>query len=555
MPATPILAPGPAADTAARSVAASRRSDWIGAGVALLGSALLFLLSNSVQYGDAATYAKEIRAGRLIEPGHLAWRPLGHLAVSLTGLLHSDSEVLWVLQWLSLLFSALSVAALWLFLRRRAGCGPVGAGAAAALLAVSNGFWGYSFSGCSYSLSVLLVIAAMGCTCCPERPVSAVRALLAGALAGAAASSWAIQVLALPGLFLLLVLTPPWERALWPVHLRNACAMAGGWILTFLLPLLAAYAWQAHHPQSQADTPPRVFAGFGQWLASSNHGIAPQLSLAQSLRVVIGWPQSILSSHELGQGLRLWRLHEHSFPWSAWMLTPLIVYALTAFCAWRLLRSFRGGSQFERGLIIASAVAIGANLLFGALWTGTALERYFPSLPFQLLLLALALKPLSDVRRATAMIVITLCFLAWTNWYAAYLTVFSSHTYRQVWLRELRRVATGRDLVIVLGQNIFVVTAPHDPQMPRIDNLAIEIPSHGADWETGVRNDIEAAVQGGGRVFLGDSLFDSTTARRNGWSFKEVPSPSPQEIKNAFLPLKSDTVAFTADGEQVWLAR
>src|SRR5215472_7721036 len=119
----------PATEAVVRSVATSERSDWMWAGVILFGSALLFLLSNSVQYGDAASYAKQLRAGQLIEPGHLAWRPLGYVIATLTGLMHSDSEVLWVLQWLSLLASAMSVAALWLFLRRRAGCGPVAAGA------------------------------------------------------------------------------------------------------------------------------------------------------------------------------------------------------------------------------------------------------------------------------------------------------------------------------------------------------------------------------------------------------------------------------------------
>jgi hypothetical protein len=534
-------------------VATSRRSDWIWSGLALLGSTLLFLLSNSVTYGDAMVYTKDIRAGQLLEPGHLAWRPLGYVAAALTGLLHSDSDVLWALQGCSLLFSALAVAALWLFLRRRAGCGRMAAGAAAALMAVSNGFWVYSFSGCSYGLSTLLLIAAMGCASRPERPVSAVRALFAGALAGAAASSWAIQVLSLPALLLLLMLTPPWKRSLWRVHLKNACAMAGGWLLTFLLPLLVAYTWharQAHHGQPQAAT-----AGLGPWLASASHGVPPHLSLAQLLRVMIGWPQSILSTFDLGQGLRLWSLHERSFPWSAWMLTPLIVYALAAFCAYRLLRNFRGRSHFEQGLIIASAVAIAANLMFALLWQGTDLERYFPSLPFQLLLFALTLQQAADTRRATVVLVIALGFIAWINWQAAFLRVFSSHSYRQVWLSQLHRVATGRDLLVVLGQNKLLITAPHDPQMPKIDNLALEIHMRGAGWKTAALPDIEATLQHGGSVFLGDSLFGSDSASRDGWSFKETPSPSPQQIQSVFLPFKSNTVAFTAGGERVWLAK
>jgi hypothetical protein len=327
--------------------------------------------------------------------------------------------------------------------------------------------------------------------------------------------------------------------------------MAGGWTLTFLLPLLAASTWHAHQTHHGQ---PATTAGFGGWVATSGHGISPHLSLAQLLRVTIGWPQSILSMFDLGQGLRLWMLGERSFPWSAWMLTPLIVYALAAFCAYRLLKNFRGRSHFEQGLIIASTVAIAANLLFAALWQATDLERYFPSLPFQLLLFALTLQQAAGARRATAVLIIALGFIAWINWQAAFLRVFSSHSYRQVWLSQLHRVATGRDLLIVLGQNKSVIVAPHDAQMPNIDYLDTVIQERGAGWKAAELRKIETTLQHGGRVFLGDSLFGSDSAPRDGWSFKEHPSPSPQEIQSVFLPFKSNIVAFTAGGEQVWLA-
>ena len=518
----------------------------------LSASILLFLLSNSVQYGDAIVYAKEMRAGQLLEPGHLAWRPLGYVAAALTGLLRSDSDALWVLQYCSLLFSGLAVAALWLFLRQCAGCGRTTAGAAAALMAVSNGFWVYSFSGSSYSLSILLLVAAMSYASCAKGPVSAHRALLAGILVGAAASSWAIQVLSLPAVLLLLVLTQPWKRSLWRLHVRNGFAMTGGWMLASLLPLFVAYMWYAHHPvQGQ----PHATVGLAPWLASATHGIPPHVSLMQLQRVMIGWPQSILSTFDLGQRLRLWSLREGTFPWSPWLLTPLILYALTAFCVYHLVKNFRSHTHFEHGLIIASAVAITVNLLFALFWQGTDLERYFASLPFQLLLFALTVKHAPATRRATAVLVISLGFVAWINWQAAFLSVLSSHSYRQVWLSQLRRVATSRDLLVVLGQRKSVIEAPHDSQMPRIRNLTIDITMLGDGWEATVLRDIQTTVQHGGRVFLGDSLFGSDSAPRDGWSFKEIPSPSPQQIQSVFLSFKSNNVAFTAGGEQVWLAK
>ena len=231
------------------------------------------------------------------------------------------------------------------------------------------------------------------------------------------------------------------------------------------------------------------------------------------------------------------------------------MYALTAFFVYHLLKNLRSHTHFEHGLIIASAVAVAVNLLFALLWQGTDLERYFPSLPFQLLLLALTLKHEPDTPRATAVLVISLGIVAWINWQAAFLSVLSSHSYRQVWLSQLRRVATSRDLLVVLGQRKRVIEAPHDPQMPRMRNLTIDITTLGDGWKAAALRDIQTTVQHGGRVFLGDSLFGSDSARRDGWSFKEIPSPSPQQIQSVFLSFKSNTVAFTAAGEQVWLAK
>lgn len=549
-----MIATAMAHSAATRRDAAGGRSDWSGAALALLGSSLLFALSNSLHYGDASTYTHDIRHGRLLEPGHLLWRPLGYLVASMAGALHSDSAVLWVLQGCSLLCSGLAVAALWLFLRRCVRCEVASAAAATALFAVSNGFWTYSFSGCSYGLSTLLLIAAMACAIRREEPLSAGRAALTGALAGLACATWAIEVLSLPALALLTVLTPRWQPALWRRHARNVLTLSAGWLLTFVVPLLCAWAWHAHEARVIAAQASAASA-LKPWLASASHGIPPQLSLAQLLRVLLGWPQSFLSMSDLGQQLRLWRLHEQSFPWSPWMLSPLAVYALTAYCGYRLLQRRRDAAPFERGLAIASLVALAVNLLFALLWQGTDLERYFPSLPFQLLLLALALQPAAASRRARHALFAVLLAIAWVNGQAAYLGNFSAHSYRQTWISALHRSAGAADLLVVLGQRKQVIMAPHDPAMPKIDNLAYEIVMRGAGWKPAVLRDIELTRARGGRVFLGDSLFGTSSTPRDGWSFKEYPSPGPRDIEAVFLPLKSDAVAFTAAGEQVWLAK
>src|ERR1700747_1597061 len=100
-------------------------------------SAWLFVASESAWYGDSTTYAADIRADRLIHPGHLLWRPLGRLLAVVLGP-QSYSAVLWQLQFLCLLASVLVVVATYRLAARL--YGRPGALAAATLMAVSNGF-------------------------------------------------------------------------------------------------------------------------------------------------------------------------------------------------------------------------------------------------------------------------------------------------------------------------------------------------------------------------------------------------------------------------------
>jgi hypothetical protein len=87
--------------------------------------------------------------------------------------------------------------------------------------------------------------------------------------------------------------------------------------------------------------------------------------------------------------------------------------------------------------------------------------------------------------------------------------------------------------------------------MPKIDNVSNEIVMRGDGWRDAEIRNIAATRQRGGRVFLADSLFGVDTSPRNGWSFKEYPTPSPMELRSTFLPYKSDRVAFVAAGERV----
>jgi len=516
----------------------------------------LFVASESAWYDDATTYAADILAGRLIEPGHLLWRPLGHLVGLVTGAA-TYSAVLWRLQFLSLFASVLAAAAMYLLVVRL--YGRPGALVAATLMAVSNGFWSYAFSGGSYSLSMLFAILALRCAISPRGEATrGTTAFAAGALGGLSAATWGIQILAAPALWLALLLTPARDQSSLGQQLRNTASLVGGYLLMLVVPLLAAFLIQTRaHGVLFAGTHGQTF-NLASWLASSGHGIPAHYGIAQLLRVIIGWPQSIVSTFDLGSRLRLWRLHETAFPASPWLGVLIVLYAALAGAIFALARSFMGLESRDRGVIVACGAALGINLLFAASWQGTDLERYFPSWPYQLLLVALLVKLLvtiHPVRRLAVAAGAALAGTAVVNWYGTFAPVLSSDSYRQVWLRELRRATSAGDRVILFGQRTQLIVSPHDPDLPKIDNVSLEIAQRGEGWRAAELHNIAETKRHGGRVFLADTLFGTDSAPRDGWSFREYPRPSPSELQEVFLPFKSDRVGFVVGTEKIWLGR
>ena len=510
--------------------------------------ACLFVASESVWYGDATTYAADIRAGTLIEPGHLLWRPLGS-AVGLALRPQSFSAVLWQLQFLCLLASLLAVIALYRLASRS--YGRPSALVAATLMAVSNGFWIYAFSGCSYSLSMLFVILALRYAIVPRgTAATGVAALAAGAFGGLSAATWGIQLLVAPAIWLALVLTPAREQSSIQVQVRNTAWLAAGYLLAFVAPTLIAYAIEAH---TRAAAP-----GVAAWLASSRHGIPAHYGVAQLLRVLMGWPQSIISTSDLGWRLRLWHLQEARFPVSAWLGVFVVFYAALAGGIRVLGHGYARLDSHDRGVIAACVAAIGINLLFAASWQGAEWGRYFPSWPFQVLLVALLVKLLSAIhqpRRVAVVAAAALTGVAVVNWQGSFAPVLAADSDRQVWLRALRRATTADDLVILFGQRTQGILSPHDPNLPKIDSVSLEIQMRGDGWRAAELRNITATREHGGRVFLADTLFGTENAPRDRWSFREYPHPTPSELQDAFLPFKSDRVAFVVGTERVWLGK
>lgn len=531
-------------------------SDALLLGLLVSLSAWLFVASESAWYGDSTTYAADIRAEELIEPGHLLWRPLGRLLDLALGS-QSYSAVLWQLQFLCLFASILAVAAMYGLASRL--YGRTGGLVAATLMAVSNGFWTYAFSGCSYSLSMLFAILALRCTVAPRgAAATGVSAFAGGILGGLSAATWGIQILVAPAFWLALLLTPARDQTSARLHLRNTAWLVAGYVLALVVPLLTAYVIDTRGYAAASSGIHINAPALAGWLASSRHGIPERYGIAQLLRVFIGWPQSVISTSDLSPQLRLWRLHEAPFPISAWLGVFVVFYAGLAGAIGLLAYSYGRLETRDRGVIAACGAAIGINLLFAASWQGTDPERYFPSWPFQLLLIALLVKLLVTVYRARRVGVAAaaaLAGIAVVNWYGTFASVLAPDSYRQVWLRELRRATSANDLVILFGQRTQGILSPHDPNLPKIDNVSLEIEMRGQEWRTAELRDIAATERRGGRVFLADTLFGTAATPRDGWSFREYPQPTPTELREFFLPFKSDRVGFVVGTEEVWLGR
>ncbi len=139
-------------------------------------------------------YAADIRAGALIEPGHMLWRPLGHL---IGVVLNRQPDVLeHSLGSCSFYVSGASVLAIVRPVYQIASrmYGSSVSFLAAMLMMVSNGFWSYSFSGCAYTLSVLFTTIALGfAISAGGATIAPFGALSAGIFGGLAGATWAVR--------------------------------------------------------------------------------------------------------------------------------------------------------------------------------------------------------------------------------------------------------------------------------------------------------------------------------------------------------------------------
>lgn len=529
----------------------SRRE--VGLLLVLVASCIAYVLSEGARFGDAPVYARLIMLGDLIDPGHLLWRPLGYVVGHALGTLDTFSSALWTVQGLCLAASLAGLVAIYLLCRQVA---PQGiALIVAGFAAVSNGYWAYAFSGCGYTCGVLFQAISLNFAIKEREANRGLRhAFAAGSFGGLAAATWATNVVVAPATLLALITTTDGWRMRVRHSLNKTCVFALGYVLTFVLPVALVYLSNAG---KLSVVPAASGFSFTQWLSSTRHGVPTHFGVAQLLRAALGWAQSVISLSDLGYRLRVWHFGEGPFPATLWGLVLLGFYAGVMLVAVVLLQGRSRLDARARSLIYAAVLAIGLNLAFGLAWQGTDLERYMPSLPFQMILLAVALNVVWQRAGAAQFISLTLTMLlvlVMVNWEGTFRPAFDPNSFRNIWIRAISQHASRGDLIVFLGQQKTLVLSPRDKNFARVNEISVEI-LQGPGWRAYQTNAIRLTQSRGGRVFLGDSLFWLDSAPRDGWSFKENPIPTPRDIRDTFLPFKSETVAFTVGRERVWAAR
>jgi len=531
------------------------RTDWLGAVGLAFCAVVAFTVVESAWYGDAPGYANSLVQGRLIEPGHLLWRPLGALAAELLGLNRTLSNSLWCIQFISLLAAVLTIVVV--FYTVRLLCDRASAALVGALVLASNGFWTYAFSGCSYSLSVLftaLSVASLAVGATVQREAAQVHryVIVAGVFGGLAAATWGIQVICAPALWVLAVATRARPATAKSV-ISTTAEFGVGYLFLLVLPLGALYVSLPTLGDKWYVVPTPAHLSLVQWIATSNHGLPATANASQIFRVLLGFPQSIVSIGDIPQELRLWMYKDGPFPLSIWLIAVVGSYVVLGIGFAAVVRNVTNSTQY-RPYVWAGLTALVLNLAFALAWQGTDLERYFPSLPMQALLLGVAIAELKKIwpKHAVVGVGALILVIAAANVIGNFHRFLASDSFAQQWFRAAHKNARAGDLLIVSGNRKQQLSNPHDSNFPQVMVVSNIIAMFGNKWQSVADERIDLAKAGGHSIFIGDSVLDRRSVPRDGYSFKQFPEPSAAEIADKFAPLRANSVAFSVLGERVW---
>ncbi len=387
------------------------RSLW-----AVAAFAFILLITRAVELGDTQVYANEIvehigkspfgHGNSLWEFGHLLWRPLGWLLLSVASApLRTWTgwtpfmQASFVLIALSVT-SALVAVALWYAIVMRASGSRWTAFLVVVAAASSHGVLLYAHSGCAYIPGLTCLTASLYFLLRAKGQQSPGRFFLLFS----AALVWFPFILA--GTALLLVAACPtagWSRSLRESFAKVDWTSAIRFISLSASLVILAYGFAIYARQISS------FKEAVSWYSSASHGYSQSGKL---IRMVTGLPRSFLY---LGKDGVLYKRFLHHDPYS-----PVTLRELTGASLWKLAAFylFIGALLYELlrrprpGWLLLVIGAVSAPVLFFAvviLEPGSP-ERYLPALPFLVVTSAWALRDFRSGGRVTQFVIAAFLF-------------------------------------------------------------------------------------------------------------------------------------------------
>ncbi|HJQ69735.1 MAG TPA: hypothetical protein VKA70_12220 [Blastocatellia bacterium] len=351
---------------------------------------LATLFTDAFNLADSVGYAGSVVNSKLLELGHVLWRPLGWVLLKVFGPVTSlfvgpdplanANLIFIVVNWMAGLLSVVMMFKLVMIITKRGWV----ANAVAIGLIFSQGFLNYAQSGTAYvpGLALLLLglyIMVKGA----EKPERAWRtALFAGLALAGAAGMWLQYVWSIPAALAAPLFLYGFNKQQFRLVFKGCVAFGLILILTFAAAGAAGGIYS--------------ISGFKDWVVSTSGYLTGLNGLP---RVIFGLARSMINMGNDGPLFKAYLVEDPFNPVSMldllrvslWKLA--LFYVFLAAILFNLLRSPQGRRVF--GLFVLNATPVFAFALF---WDGSAVERYLLLYPLIFIALAYSLSSIRSVR-------------------------------------------------------------------------------------------------------------------------------------------------------------
>lgn len=522
---------------------------------------LILLLTRAIELGDTPAYASDMvnylgkspfgRGNTLWEFGHLLWRPLGWLLLTLTSPLLSRLTT-WTpmmqAEFLLIVVStvcALASIVMWHAIVLRAGGSKGIAFLVAVAMACSHGFLLYAHSGCAYVPGLTFLTASLYLLLMR-------RTKSAACLYALAVLTWLPYVFAGAGLLILAAWPFESESHSMPMNFAHAAGrravqfFAVSAVIVVVVYGAAAWARQISSVAEAKD-----------WVAAAGHGSAPGMKI---VRVVTGLPRSLFYLGKDGILYKRYLWHDPYAPVTLRGIIGASLWKLAAFYLFvvcLLYELVRRPRSVWMLLVFCAGVA---PIIFFAvvIFEPSSPERFLPAFPFLLVALAWSLRDVATRRRVTQLFIGGfLVTVILTNGYS-----FAAPRVDAQNSAQLARVADLRGRLTAAG--MAMVTTNQDDLEPTLNRLAFDrinrptplliydIVEPGnvrvQEWRGQFAAWSLKIWRNGGDVWVSKRVWSARPAPSWNWAEGDDPRISWKELPQFFATLSTDADSGGPDG-------